>query len=524
MGRECKTGINDVRTKRPDIAKLMDNYNAYHNITNSNNPDCISHSGKTIIYCRCDQGHDFSQIANKLNKRKQDDTGSLYCPICLEKGLQKIPYMPRKTWKISLKDFCENNFEFKYLLDEWDYEQNNETGIYPDKVGYGSNINANWICPLGHKYKARISHRTDGQQCPYCSGAKLLKGFNDLESQYPEVVKDWDFERNIDKPNEVFAHANKKAYWKCHKCGNEWQAQISHRTSKNHPTGCPKCRNHGMSVIELCIYLTIKEHFPDAEYRKKIDGIEFDIYIDTIPMGIEYDGIYYHGPSKSKRDRKKDIKSKEKGFCFLRIKETLKKEKHLVFENNVLYIYTNFNTKYTKICEGVLHCIKENYCQDINILVPENIIAKAKEIMTLKVVENSLAIKFPDVAKELHPTKNGPIKAEYIAAHSHDPLWWKCSKCGYEYEKPVHRRTDIGPHKKSGCPCCSGQILIPGRTDLLTTCPEIKNYWDYSKNEARGIKPEDFMKTSRQKAHFTFNKKEIEMQIRSAVLKILKLK
>ena len=65
MGRECKTGINDVRTKRPDIAKLMDNYNAYHNITNSNNPDYISHSGKTIIYCRCDQGHDLSQIANK---------------------------------------------------------------------------------------------------------------------------------------------------------------------------------------------------------------------------------------------------------------------------------------------------------------------------------------------------------------------------------------------------------------------------------------------------------------------------
>ena len=66
--------------------------------------------------------------------------------------------------------------------------------------------------------------------------------------------------------------------------------------------------------------------------------------------------------------------------------------------------------------------------------------------------------------------------------------------------------------------------MIPGRTDLLTTCPETKQYWDYSKNEKLGIKPENFMKTSKQKAHFIFNEKEIEMQIRSAVLKIDKIK
>lgn len=229
--------------------------------------------------------------------------------------------------KISLKDFCENNHQFKYLLDEWDYEQNNKLEIYPDKLGYGSNINANWICPLGHKYKARISHRTDRQQCPYCSGAKLLKGFNDLESQCPEVVKDWDFERNIDKPNEVFAHASKKAHWHCHKCGHKWQAQISKRTNKTHPSGCPKCKNHGMSVIELCIYLTVKEQFPDTEYRKKIDGVEFDIYIDSIPMGIEYDGIYYHGPSKSKRDKKKRHKINRKRLLFLENKRNPRKRK-----------------------------------------------------------------------------------------------------------------------------------------------------------------------------------------------------
>lgn len=38
---------------------------------------------------------------------------------------------------------------------------------------------------------------------------KLIKGVNDLESQYPEIAKQWDLEKNEGvKPNEVFAHSN----------------------------------------------------------------------------------------------------------------------------------------------------------------------------------------------------------------------------------------------------------------------------------------------------------------------------
>ena len=33
--------------------------------------------------------------------------------------------------------------------------------------------------------------------------------------------------------------------WKCGKCGNEWKASINHRTSSEHPTGCPKCNTRG---------------------------------------------------------------------------------------------------------------------------------------------------------------------------------------------------------------------------------------------------------------------------------------
>ena len=36
MGRECKTGINDIRTKRPDIAIYMENYNKHYKIIDRN--------------------------------------------------------------------------------------------------------------------------------------------------------------------------------------------------------------------------------------------------------------------------------------------------------------------------------------------------------------------------------------------------------------------------------------------------------------------------------------------------------
>ena len=52
------------------------------------------------------------------------------------------------------------------LLCEWDYEKNK---ISPDKVSYGTNKKAWWICPsCGNSYKAEIAHRVNGTSCPKC--------------------------------------------------------------------------------------------------------------------------------------------------------------------------------------------------------------------------------------------------------------------------------------------------------------------------------------------------------------------
>ena len=80
------------------------------------------------------------------------------------------------------------------LLKEWDYEKNK---VDPKNVSYGTGEKAWWICPRGHNYYSSIYGRRKGSSCPYCSNNKVLKGFNDLETTNPGILKYWNFEKNI---------------------------------------------------------------------------------------------------------------------------------------------------------------------------------------------------------------------------------------------------------------------------------------------------------------------------------------
>ena len=40
----------------------------------------------------------------------------------------------------------------------------------------------------------------------------------------------------------------------------------------------------------------------------------------------------------------------------------------------------------------------------------------------------SLADKFPEIAKQWHPTKNGDLTPSDVAVSSHKKVWWTCPK------------------------------------------------------------------------------------------------
>ncbi|MBR7152243.1 MAG: zinc-ribbon domain-containing protein [Candidatus Methanomethylophilaceae archaeon] len=74
--------------------------------------------------------------------------------------------------------------------------------------------------------------------CPYCTGQRILPGFNDLETKKPELAKQWHPTRNGSlKPSEVFPQSNNKFWWMCPK-GHEWYNSPVMMKNDN----CPICR------------------------------------------------------------------------------------------------------------------------------------------------------------------------------------------------------------------------------------------------------------------------------------------
>lgn len=106
-------------------------------------------------------------------------------------------------------------------------------------------------------------------------------------------------------------------------------------------------------------------------------------------------------------------------------------------------------------------------------------------------IDNSLEAKFPDIAKEWHPTKNKDLLSTQVASKSHKKVWWLCSK-GHSYDAVIGSRTASG----HGCPYCSGR-RASSDNNLTTNFPEIAKEWHPFKNGS--AVPEDFTKSSHKK-------------------------
>jgi hypothetical protein len=110
------------------------------------------------------------------------------------------------------------------------------------KVTYGSGRILRWKCNLGHSYETSVDKRTGrGHSCPFCSGHKVIPGFNDLKTTNPELAIEasgWD-------PTFYSFGSEYKANWICN-FGHIWSATIINRVKLKH--GCAVCANKQIIV------------------------------------------------------------------------------------------------------------------------------------------------------------------------------------------------------------------------------------------------------------------------------------
>ena len=60
--------------------------------------------------------------------------------------------------------------------------------------------------------------------------------------------------------------------------------------------------------------------------------------------------------------------------------------------------------------------------------------------------ENSLAVHYPNIASEWHPTKNGYFKPCHVKPRSGKRVWWLCPECGNEWPQYIKTRSNHDDH------------------------------------------------------------------------------
>jgi len=216
MPRPVVSGINDLQSQFPDIAEEAYGWD----------PSTIAKASQNKLEWKCSKGHIYTaKVANRTIKGNG-------CPFCSGRRV--------------MAGFNDLQTRFPDIAAEaygWD----------PSVIPPGTDENKDWICKQKHIYSSRVANRTShGQGCPFCSGLRVMAGFNDLQTKFPDIAAEaygWD-------PKTVTSVSGQKKEWKCSQ-GHIYKSVIASRTKNGN--GCPFCS--GREVI--CDINDLQTKFPD---------------------------------------------------------------------------------------------------------------------------------------------------------------------------------------------------------------------------------------------------------------------
>ena len=122
------------------------------------------------------------------------------------------------------------------------------------EVTTGSKKRLTFVCPnCGQEFETRACNVVHSVMngctgCPVCAGKRIVPGINDLASKYPEIAAMWSGKNKL-SASEVAVKSNRKAFFKCRDCGQEFEARVRNvvHSVMNGRTGCPVCA--GQKVV-----------------------------------------------------------------------------------------------------------------------------------------------------------------------------------------------------------------------------------------------------------------------------------
>ena len=171
-GRKVIVGETDLATVNPELAKQVspDSKTKAEEITEG--------SAKKLLW-RCGEGHDW--MATVVDRSR-----GVSCPYCSN---QKV--LP------GFNDLATVNPELAKQVSP-------DSRIKAEDVTAGSEKKILWRCSKGHEWLARAYSRSNGNDCPKCSGSKMEENLVQLiKSLLPEHMKILRNDRKVIRPYEL---------------------------------------------------------------------------------------------------------------------------------------------------------------------------------------------------------------------------------------------------------------------------------------------------------------------------------
>jgi len=344
-------------------------------------------------------------------------------------------------------------------------------GWDPSQYTYGSNKKQKWKCKLGHNWLETPNKRTGrGDNCPFCSGNRVLVGFNDLKTTHLNVAKQaykWD-------PTSVSAGSGKKRDWICEK-KHVWTVAVSNRTSQK--SGCPVCSGY-----------------------KTVSGIN-DLQTLFPKLAKEATGWDPTKVSPGSNKKHKWKCSKGHNWSAIVISRTSQNTGCPVCSNlKIVFGVNDLKSLYPDIARDAdgwdpkkvgigtdeiknWKCkFGHKYAAMVNKRTKRNQGCPICANKKIQVGFNDLATTHPHLAVEAFRWDPTKVMAGQGSQKNRKKLEWECPK-GHIYSATPASRTN--KHHQSSCPYCSGNLNLIGFNDLATMYPEIAKEaygWDPSKS------------------------------------------
>ena len=291
---------------------------------------------------------------------------------------------------------------------------------------------------------------------------------------YPELAKEWDYEKNYPlRPEDVFAHSGKAAWWNCNK-EHSYNMMISNR-SNSHGAGCPYCSGNRV-CNDNCLATLNPELSKEWDYEKNYPLTPRDVTVSSHKI------VYWKCKNKHCYDATIQSRSEGNGCPFCSGHRACK-DNCLATLNPRLAKEWDYEKNYPLTPEDVssgsakkVGWICEKHHKWEASISRRNYGDRCPYCSNRRIYnDNCLGTVNPKLSKEWNYSKNGKLTPYDVFPWSGIKVYWSCNN-GHTYDMAIACRS-----AGQGCPYCSNKRVCRNNC-LAIVNPKLAKEWHPTKN------------------------------------------